>query len=366
MALRMESARRLWPVVAGLVLGVILGVIVSLLGSGTRKAEASVLISSPAGTSAVRPMLANLRELATSGVVAGNVRSTLRLTEPAEKLRRHLDATVRPGTEVIALTATDETEDRARQLAQEAAVVLAQLVDARFGTGKPELHGAVLDSAHGLGGTDRDVTRNALAGGLIGLLLGSAAMFVLASSSSRVTAPAVDDRDLERRERLLEQRVKSVSSRERALAEQVGKIAAREQELEERAVKVAARERVVSEASDQVATTKEGLAERAKQVTALELELEARAAAPPPDTGGPATQPEVEPALPAPTAAWNLNELQKVVDSQTNVSPEQAEEWRTYLFLLRQHASQDGALARSFEPLIREVFAEILHLRAPS
>src|SRR2546427_12570256 len=61
--------------------------LVSLLGSGTRRAEASVLISSPAGPAAVTPMLPNLRELATSSVVAGNVRSTLRLTESTEELR---------------------------------------------------------------------------------------------------------------------------------------------------------------------------------------------------------------------------------------------------------------------------------------
>ena len=122
--------------------------LVSLLGSTSRKAEAKVLITSPAGTAAVRPLLGNLRELATSGVVAGNVKSTLRLPESAESLRRHLDASVRPGSEVIAITATDASADRARQLAQEAAVVFGQLVEARFGTSTPELHAAGLDSAH--------------------------------------------------------------------------------------------------------------------------------------------------------------------------------------------------------------------------
>src|SRR2546427_7348521 len=67
--------------------------LVSLLGSGTRRAEASVLISSPAGPAAVTPMLPNLRELATSSVVAGNGRSTLRLTESTQEVRRDREST---------------------------------------------------------------------------------------------------------------------------------------------------------------------------------------------------------------------------------------------------------------------------------
>ena len=140
--------RRWWPLAAGVLAGIVVAMAVSLLGSTSRKAEAKVLITSPAGTTTVRPLLGNLRELATSGVVAGNVKSTLRLPESAESLRRHLDASVRPGSEVIAITATDASADRARQLAQEAAVVFGQLVEARFGTSTPELHSAGLDSAH--------------------------------------------------------------------------------------------------------------------------------------------------------------------------------------------------------------------------
>ena len=85
-------------------MGLLVGSLVSLLVSGTRRADASVLVSSPAGPPAVKPMLPNLRELATSSVVAGNVRSTLRLTESTETLRRHLHATVRPQSQVFAGT----------------------------------------------------------------------------------------------------------------------------------------------------------------------------------------------------------------------------------------------------------------------
>jgi hypothetical protein len=335
-----DAARRWWPLALGILLGVLAGVLVSLLGSGTRRAEASVLVSSPAGPAAVSPMLPNLRELATSGVVAANVRSTLRLTKSTLELRRQLHATVRPQSEVIAISATDELADHARQVAQEAAAVFAQLVDARFGTGKPELHAAVLDSAHVLGGPDRHLVRNGLIGALVGLLLGSAAMFVLASGTREVIADAGDDRDLRKREGLLEQRVKGVTARERALGDRAGKLAAREQELEARAAKL----------------------------TASERKVEALAAAPPPPTPEPvlAPEPEAGPALPTRAGAWNLNDLQRAVDAYTGASPEQAEGWRTYLFFLREHASPDGSLPRSLDPLIADVFAEILHRRAPS
>jgi hypothetical protein len=339
-----DAARRWWPLALGVLLGVLAGVLVSLLGSGTRRAEASVLISSPAGPSAVTPMLPNLRELATSGVVAANVRSTLRLNESTQELRRQLHATVRPQSEVIAISATDELADHARQVAQEAAVVFAQLVDTRFGTGEPALHAAVLDSAHVLGGPDRKLVRNGLIGALVGLLLGAASMFVLASGTRQIVAADGGDHDLSKREGLLEQRVKGVTARERALAERAGKLAAREHELAAREQELDAR-------------------------AASKRELETPAAAPPPPSPEPvsppepvsAPAPEAEPVLPTRSGTWNLSDLQRAVDAHIgSVTPEQADNWRTYLYFIREHASPDGTLPRSLDPLIADVFAEIL------
>ncbi len=344
------------------------GVLVSLLGSSTRRAEASVLISSSAGRVAVTPVLPNLRELATSGVVAANVRSTLRLTKSTPELRRQLHATVRPQSEVIAISATDGVADHARQIAQEAAVVFAQLVEARFGTGEPALHAAVLDSAHVLGGPDRHLVRGALIGALVGLLLGSASMFVLASGTRQVVAVGGDDHDLRKREGLLEQRVKGVTARERALAERAGKLAAREHELDARAATLDDAEREVGSRAGQVAASQRELADRATEIAASKRELEALAAAPPPPLPEPVSAPaaEAEPALPPRTGTWNLNELQAAVDAYVNPTPEQAENWRTYLYFVREHASPDGTLPRSLDPLIADVFADIVHRRAPS
>jgi hypothetical protein len=347
--------------VLGILLGVLAGVLVSLLGSSTRRAEASVLISSSAGPAAVTPMLPNLRELATSGVVAANVRSTLRLTRSTQELRRHLHATVRPQSQVIAIAATDEVADHARQVAQESAVVFAQLVEARFGTGEPALHAAVLDSAHVLGGgQDRHLARNALIGALVGLLLGSASMFVLASGTRH--------EDLGKREGLVDQRVKGVTARERALAERAAKLAVRDQELDTRAAALEAAEREVRSRAGEIATTQQELADRATEIAASKRELETLAAAPPPPLPEPISPPVTgtEPALPPRRGTWNLNELEAAVDAYADPTPQQAENWRTYLFFVRQHASPDGTLPRSLDPLIADVFADIVHRRAPS
>ena len=336
-AVALAAARRWWPLALGVLLGVLVGLLVSLLASGVRRAQASVLISSPAGPAAVTPMLPNLRELAASGVVAGNVQSTLRLTKSTGELRRQLHATVRPQSQVIAISASDKVADHARQIAQEAAVVFAQLVDVRFGAAKPSLHAAVLDPAHVFGGPDRHFLRNGLIGGLVGLLLGSAAMFLLASGERRVVAGGGDDGSLRERERLLEQRLQGVAARERALADRAGKLAAREQKLEARAAEVAA----------------------AESPPQPEPEPEPE----------PLPQPEAEvgPALPTQAGTWNLHGLQKAVEAYTGATPEQAENLQTYLYFLRQHASPDGSLPRSFDPLISDVFGDALErFRGPS
>jgi hypothetical protein len=349
------ATRRWWPLAAGVAVGALVGVLVSLLASNTHRAEASLLISSPAGTAAVRPQLPNLRELAMSGVVAGNVRSTLRLTQSLQDVRDHLHATVRPQSEVIVISATDENADHARQLAQEAAVVFGQLVDARFGTSTPELHAAPLDSAHVLGGPERHLPRNVLIGVLGGLLLGSAAMFVLAAgrrseAAPAVVAPQIDDADLGARERGLEERVQVVTSRERALAERVGQVAAREQQLAERGEALAAQER------DLVAAATAGAAAPEPPETEPEPE--------PPPEPEPEPAPEPEPTPAAETlvrrGSWSLDDLQHAVDSQTDAAPEQLEDWRTYLYFLREHGASDGSLPAQFDGLVEDVFGDIL------
>jgi hypothetical protein len=329
-----DAARRWWPLAAGILLGVLVGVLVSLLGSSSRKAEAKVLISSPAGPAAVRPLLPNLRELATSAVVAGNVKSTLRTPESAEEIRRHLGASVRPDSEVIALSATDANADKARQLAQEAAVVFTGLVEARFGPGKGDVQAAVLDSAHVLSGPDRHFLRNGLIGALVGLLLGAAGMFALAGGT-----PTADERELKDRERLLEQRLKGVSKWERTLAQRAAALAADERKVVERQQEQEARPVPVPEAAPEPEPEPEPQREpEPEPVVVTQALLEA-------DVGA---------------GDLTLSDLQRLVDAQTAASPEESEQWRTYLFFLREHASTSGSLPAQFDPLVNEVFGPLL------
>ncbi len=71
--------------------------------------------------------------------------------------------------------------------------------------------------------------------------------------------------------------------------------------------------------------------------------------------------PELVAASPPVTRAgsWNVNDLQRTVDAQTGAAPEQAEEWRTYLFFLREHAASDGSLPPQFDGLVEDVFGEL-------
>ena len=283
--------------------------------------------------------------------------------------RRHLDASVRPGSEGIAITATDASADRARQVAQEAAVVFGQLVEARFGTSTPELHAAGLDSAHVLAGPDRHFLRNRLIGALVGLLLGSALMFVLASGTRQVAASVADD--LSKREDLVELRVNGVTARERAIADRAGKLAA----LRTRARRARCGPRC-RQARGRFTGPRGGL-ERAearrptKEIATRKRELEALAFAPPPPSPEPVPAPVVRSRAGPPCSGRHL-ESQRATkglgDAHTGApTAEQAENWRTTLYFLRSHASPDETLPpRSLDPLIADVFAEIVDRYAPS
>jgi hypothetical protein len=324
--------RRLWIVSAALVVGVAVGLIFSYTGSASRRAEASVLVSSKQGPAAVAPFLPDLKTLATSSLLAGNVRSTLRLSASAESLRSRLHATIRPHTQVIAISATGSTARSSQQLAQEAAVVFSLLVGERFRTTTPPLTAAVLDPAHVFGGPNRHVLRNAFLGALIGLVFGTvAAVLFVGPPPAPAQVPPTAARDLMRREKLLERRISRVTAREHELASRAGIVKAQEREL-------ALRERELEEAAA-AQTAGAGAAE------ARMAELEA---APPSDL-------EPEAAI-ARGRGWTIDELDALVEANGDADPAQVEEWRAYLFFLRDHASADGRLPESFDSLIAEVF----------
>src|SRR2546429_7619055 len=145
---------------AAAAVGAGLGAAVAATGHVEYKAEAKVVVQGKGGPAAVRPQLPNLRELATSSLLAGNVDSTLRLPGSPERLRKRLHASIAPSSEVIVLSVTDHKQDRARQIAQEAGVVFGQLVRARFA-----LKAAIIDPAHVVDRRGRHLLRDAVIGG---------------------------------------------------------------------------------------------------------------------------------------------------------------------------------------------------------
>jgi hypothetical protein len=49
-----------------------------------------------------------------------------------------------------------------------------------------------------------------------------------------------------------------------------------------------------------------------------------------------------------------------MVEARSDAPPEVVEEWRTYLFFLRDHAAADGRLPASFALLVDDVFGALL------
>ena len=52
--------------------------------------------------------------------------------------------------------------------------------------------------------------------------------------------------------------------------------------------------------------------------------------------------------------------MPKVSERRGREFPEQAEEWTSYLFFLRDYAAPDGSLPDSFDALISDTFADLL------
>lgn len=77
-------------------------------------------------------------------------------------------------------------------------------------------------------------------------------------------------------------------------------------------------------------------------------------------------EPEPEPELPPaaivadPMAVPTLHELERLVAAASAEHPERVEEWRWYLFYLRDFARPDGSLDPTFGLLIETAFSTLL------
>lgn len=338
-------ARTVWPVVAGVLLGLAIGGLWTVLQSDRYAAQTHVFLSGPP---AVRLAPAVLT-LANGSVVQANVKQTLRLSNAP-------DLSVNIAKSVLDIVAQASTRERARQVDAEAAQVVTQLVATRFGS--QGLKAGLLDQAHVVDQTSPTPGRNLLICGLLGLAGGG----VFARWRSRHIAAVppragVADPNLERR---LKQRVDEVTKRERALARRAGELAKREAGLEERRSGLDEFEARLKQRDVELGTKTHELAARGGELVATERELQTRAAAlrpavEPEDTPEPVTAPRPV----TPVGSWNMGDLQRAVDAQSDATAEQMEEWRSYLFFLREHASPDGSLPRQFDGLVQEVFGEV-------
>jgi len=346
-------ARTFWPVAAGLLLGLAIGGVWTLLQPDRYAAQAHLTLS---GGPASR-LAPAVETLANGSVVQQNVKQTLRLSH-APDLAASVDKNI------VEVRAKAGSPERARQVDAEAVQVLTQLVAARFGS--QGLQATLLDPAHVVEQTSPTPGRNFLICGLLGLVAGGG--FAYPRLRRKVSAPpvvgGVVDPSVERR---LNKRVDEVTKRERALARRAGELAQREAGIETRRGELEDLEARLQQRDAAFAETKQQLAARAGAISASERELEVRAAVPPPPPPSPPPPPP-EPG-PAPVAApppvaragsWNVNDLQHTVDAQSDATAEQAEEWRTYLFFLREHATSDGSLPRQFDGLVEDIFGALL------
>ena len=312
--------RRAVVVLLVVLAGLAAGAIWTLLQPDRYRADARVLVR-PASARIVPAVEA----LAESSLVEANVAQTLRLSSSPDISAKRGDGGV------LTVSANAGSRERARQIDGEAVVILTQKVAQRFRAAG--VSATVLDPAHVAEQTSPTPGRNLLITGLAGLLIGLAVAAALSPGRSVAPGTAPVDPHVEQR---LHARIDQVAQRERALAQRAGQLAAREEDL-------ARREQDLERQAAAVA------AAAPEPEPEPEPELE-----PPPERGPPA-------APPRPAGRWTLRELEALTRerSSAGASPEQQEEWSTYLFFLREHADATGSLPAGLDQLIGDVFGPL-------
>jgi hypothetical protein len=150
-------------------------------------------------------------------------------------------------------------------------------------------------------------------------------------------------RDLEfawsKKQAELDERERSVGERERVLAEKA------------KALEETARKKARSLAEETVS-----LAERNREIAWREKAVKA-VLPDPADIED--TQEIVLEAVP-PAGGWNLNRIERLVESNAEANPERVAEWRYYLLYLREFAEIGGSLPSSFDRLVWDAFGDLL------
>jgi len=187
---------------------------------------------------------------------------------------------------------------------------------------------------------------------------------------------------LAEREKALGEREAALDAAERTAAEHERQVAATGQELDARSRALADREQAVRtretelaarEAADEAQVTR--LAELSKHQAARDAQLKAReasvaereAAVQQKEKGVVARELLVQRLTPTgptePQAAgrvYNIDTLERLVESRSADFPHRVAEWETYLFELRSKAGTDGSLPGSLNGLVEDVFAPLV------
>ena len=177
--------RRRWPVVL-LVTAVAAAIAAGITFARTplHRAETKLILAQASGGALpASTFQRTVRELVKSNIVAQNVIQDLRLTESATTLLDRISVASDPASSVLTIRADDPSRTRAQQIAQETALVFAQLVKQRLAEAATDPTqslvaptATVFDPAHALPGQvspdeRRDIGIGAGAGLLLGLLL---------------------------------------------------------------------------------------------------------------------------------------------------------------------------------------------------
>jgi capsular polysaccharide biosynthesis protein len=358
-----------------------------------------------------RTAAASAAALVESPLVADAVRALLGLQRSRDDLLDALDAHVVDSSDVVAVTVEDTSANGAAQLANAFADTVVNQRTASF---QSEVAAAVRRYAHLVDATPKaeratpaavDLERRLAAlrvvagqpdptlkhagqatapsdpvspdawrltgigaalGGALGLLV---ALALLLARRPWVAAPPPEyDRSVS--ERALE---KLVTRLERRLAARESALAARERDLQAVLDELRRSQKSAEAGAGELAEREQALEERVAAVTKRELELARRAAAlaarekePEPEPAPAAAREPAElraeaaPPEPRRDGEYNLNALERLVAERRDAFPDRLEEWESYLFFLREHASSDGSLPASVDWLIQETFSEIL------
>jgi hypothetical protein len=180
----------------------------------------------------------------------------------------------------------------------------------------------------------------------LGIALALSLVFVLFGRRGReydrgVTSPSPDlavDALVDRLEQRLAARESALAVRERDLQKKID-------ELRDAAETLAERERRLSERV--AAVTK-------RELAAARIAAEHAAAPTPEPVSAPAPAPK------GANGGFNVSTLERLVDEHGADYPDRLEEWRSYLYFLREHATPDGVLPHTFNGLVAETFRPLL------